>query len=258
LTSGNSTRHSRDMKHTKRSRDEGGPIRVQLGPHGPTLAETLWTKPKFERLMEPINKFLARAGRSLDPAHRDALRSRIGMACLAYDGFQLSVEVTSRWNLPDARVPLDLLLDILRNEANIPDVLIAFGAPCTLALSPDREALGRAVAQLEILLDGLRKLARAIPPASERSSGRPSKTKDLRFLVHTLADIWEWATNQRFTYFSDGGLAGNEATGFVYGVLDFIAPERSRKSVIEKAITERSGELHPHWYKNPNDYNNSL
>jgi hypothetical protein len=300
LTNGSSTRHDCDMRQTIPPPGNGTgagthePVRIEVGlPCESTRIQTLLASTEFTKLLKSLEGFLAKAGKSLDPLGREALRDRIKLICLAYEGFQLSSDVASRSNLHEARELLDRLLKILMKEANLPGALAALGylGPCVptqeeaeRAYARVREICGdetdemmsrlgypgpsiynkgtseRAVHQFEIMLDGLHKLARALPATPKRRRGARRKIKDLLFLAHTLADIWEWWTGERFAYYEESGVPAKGGTAFVRNVVSFIAPERlgQFRTVMENVIEERSGKLHPAWYKKPSDYNNSI
>jgi hypothetical protein len=295
LTSGCSVRQSRDMDQSIPPPGNGPgagtqePLRIEVGPpREPTRIQTLLASAAFADLLKVLERLLARAGKNLDSLGREALHDRIMMACLAYDGSRLLSDAPPRSNLHELHKPLARVIELMMNEANIPRMLDALGylGPCLPTKEEAERAVARireiygdeaddmmaalgypgpsvynkevsdcAIVQLEITLNILHKLARAVRPAPKRGDAK----KDLRFLVHTLADIWEWWSGKRFAYYPDKGVAANDATQFVYEVIHFVAPERMgqlEKVIERRVIPARGRKLHPNWY-NTGDYNDS-
>ena len=72
-----------------------------------------------------------------------------------YSGTKFLLEKASRLTLHELRGPIIRVIEILGQEANADDVLIALGAPVMLGVRPDQKAVSQAIARDERLLQDL-------------------------------------------------------------------------------------------------------
>jgi hypothetical protein len=205
-----------------------------------TPAEQLMNSAELEPLLDRLATYV---GDEAEKAHflvdREALGDIVLMAALAYEGMRFSADKASNSILHELKAPIDRIRQLLICDDNYGEVLVALGAPVMLAMGPDREAVDRATERHDTLLNTLDDIARALPPLPpKREAGRPSKTHDLRYMVGTLAERWEAWTRLRFKQYWRNGKPGNNATKFVFDIVEFIAPERLKElpEVTEKIV----------------------
>jgi len=188
---------------------------------------------KLEDIVENETK------RSLD---RQVMELTVRGAIALYDGLRFSADLASRSTLHELAAPLARVIAILKHEANCDSILVALGAPDTLAMSQDQTAVRLALTRYENLLDDLNKIAsRLPPPPAKRGKGKPTKANDLLALVDKLAPYWERATGKRFTQGWHKGTPVSPAAQFVYAVVGFVDPRRLPElpKVTERIVTER-------------------
>ena len=186
--------------------------------------EQLYASASFDQLLDGLGSNIAsEAKKSLSSVDRKVLRLIIVEVDLIYKGTRMASEQLSRSTLHDLRTPITRVLELLKHDVNIDDVLVALGAPANLALSPDQRAVERAVARYEALLDDLHQIEHALPPSPARPGrGRPIGTKDLRALVEKLADYWVRATGKPFTQDWQDNEPITHGAQFVHAVVRFV------------------------------------
>lgn len=211
------------------------------------------------------------AKRPLRPKWREGLTARIKGAIMAYDGTQFMTELASKFTLHKIAGPLAKVIEMLKHEGNIDEVLTALGADPRLMtcpgreaakdldknliacgvdptswgwLSPDRESVDRAIAEYRAMLRSLHKVADNLPPAPAKQRGRP-KAHDLHQLVNSLADVWEVFTGQEFTqlWHKEKGKWKpiSAAAQFAHAVISVVDPKRlpSVPEVTEQIVKRR-------------------
>jgi hypothetical protein len=194
----------------------------------------------------PALKIVEKAAkRPLRLRWREGLTARIEIAIMAYDGTKFIADYASKITVHDIDAPLAEVIEVLEDdEVDGHAVLVALGAPQHMMASPDRESLDRALAEREILLHLLRKLADNLPPAPAKRRGRP-KANDLHQLVGGLANVWEDFTGQEFTqlWHKEKGKWKpiSAAAQFAHAVITVVDPKRlpSVPEVTEQIVKRR-------------------
>jgi hypothetical protein len=209
----------------------------------------------FESLLDRLQHYLAAEREQADfLVDREVLSSIVFGAALVYEGVQLSDDAASKSTFHELAALLPRVMELLTDDANYGEVLVALGAPVMLAVSPDQAAVKRAVEWHETIMRGLDDIARTAPaPPAKRGRGRPSNPKDLRFMVGGLADRWEAHTGHLPTQsWREGKPVPGEArfAWFVYDVVAFIDPERLGElpKVTAKIVADwRAGQRDSWW-----------
>jgi len=206
----------------------------------------------FEEVVSKLSGYIeAKREQPSGPESGERLASIIREVWMVYDGTRYSLLQNSdpglRPNLYEIAEPLARVIALLEHEGNWPDVLVGLGAPATLAMSPDQEAVERATERHKELLCRLRDIQRIIPrPPVSAGRGRPSKTKDLRSLVNELVAFWERETKKDFKQswvkFKNTWLPKRgTGTAFVYDIVELIDCDRlpELRTITEDIVRER-------------------
>jgi hypothetical protein len=205
-----------------------------------TNVEELLTSKGFDSLLARLEEIVvAETGTTSEPLDREKLKASIVNACISYWGIGHLTDQISRYTLHHLDVPLARVIEILRNNANIPDVLMALGAPAMR--NSDQQAAHRAIARYEILIRELGQLARAVPsPPAKRGKGRPPTAVEFRALVEQLASYWKYWTGNDLTQHWHGGEPLTAGAQFIWEVVRFVNPERAHAlpKVTEKVVAE--------------------
>jgi hypothetical protein len=119
--------------------------------------------------------------------------------------------------------PLEHMIEILsEHKYDTTSVVIALGAPATLATGQDEQALNAALRRYEDLLDSLNAIYRALPHPEKKPSHRPATSGALHRLVDQLADYWERETGARFKSGWHKAEAMTNATTFTYEAVRYV------------------------------------
>jgi hypothetical protein len=186
---------------------------------------------RFEQILKRLAAHVG--GEAAQPFSREGLELRrvISNAARAYDG--VSADATEQSTLHELGAPLARVIELLRDDTNSEQLLVALGAPTPVApmtwSERDRPEVERVMALHEAIVSGLGKIADAVPPLPARPAHRPSRSKDLRAAVEVLIDYFERKTGQEFRQDWKGKGGGDPLTAgtmFVRDAMQLIAPKR--------------------------------
>jgi hypothetical protein len=169
-----------------------------------------------------------------------AYEFQIKNVIFAYRFAQIVAKAHGKSTFREIVRPISEVIEKLEQTENIPDVLLALGAPRTARFSPDDESLEPAKAQYDAMLCGLRKIRDTVPaPPAKRKGAR--KAHDLYAVVDYLADAWETFTGKPFTQLWEKGEPISLAAQFVHAIVKVADPTCLKKlpNVAARTVTNR-------------------
>jgi hypothetical protein len=105
-------------------------------------SEAPFAQADYRPLLRRLEKMVeAAAKRPLGPIDREVLAMRLSGAICGYHGAQFLADQASRFTLHEIAAPLATVIETLEHEENIDEVLIALGAPVSLALRHESRGL---------------------------------------------------------------------------------------------------------------------
>ena len=200
----------------------------------------LLSEDDYRELRRSFKIVVKAAKRSLDERELLDFAFRIKNLVSAYRYAQIVTKAHSKFTLREIVCPISEVIAKLEQSENIPNVLIALGAPLTGEFRPDDESLQPAIAQYETLLCGLRKIRDAVPAPPAKRRGKP-KAYDLYIVVNRLADIWEALTGKPFTQQWEKDEPISIAAQFVHAIVKVADPTCLQRlpNVMARTVTNR-------------------
>jgi hypothetical protein len=204
--------------------------------------ETLMLDASLGPLIDKLEGYLKKGGAK--PVDRSLLKMVVGGGFVVYRAGRYAAEkpIDALQQLARFREPLRRMIEILSGGHDIGDVLIALGAPATLTLSPDEQALKLAQRRYEDFFESLDAIYHALPPPVKEPPHRRAKTGDLRRLVDRLADYWKRETGADFKQgrgkkgeaLRKENLATTDACAFVWEIVAYV--DRDALPSLPKAV----------------------
>ncbi len=202
------------------------------------------SRKEFRKLVPALRIVERSTEGPLDARRRFFLAQRIMVTIGVYHGTQLMDMLSRKQNIDEIAKPLAEVIEKLQEKANIDVVLVALGAPAMLIASPDQDAFQKAIAEYQIILRGLRKIAANMPAsAAKRGRGRP-RALDLHALVERLAQVWNTFTGKPFKqlWHRQRGVYEplTESVQFIHSIVEIVDAKRLKElpTITKRIVAE--------------------
>jgi hypothetical protein len=170
----------------------------------------------FKALLDRLRALLIEGSKDCAPDLSN-LEISVRGAILSYLADRFAAEHVARSDLHEAAEPLARVLNMLRNDANMPAIFSAIAG----------DDPGLAIARYETLIGDLEKIAdRAKTSAPQKAAAKRPADVCLRLLVGDLANVWRCATGQDFTQNWHGCEPVSLGARFLHAVVAFADPEK--------------------------------
>jgi hypothetical protein len=145
------------------------------------------------------------------------LETSVKGAILSYMAGRFAAEHAARANLHEAEEPLSRVLNVLRNDANMPAIAAAIAGS-----DP-----GLAIARYQQLIGDLEKIAsKAKSAAPRKAAARRPADVHLRVFVGDAANLWRCATGREISAHWHGSAPVSPGAQFLHAVVAFADPEK--------------------------------